>query len=87
VDRRLTSLSDADFERTVQEARSLRGVVAYARMDERKTATATRGVSLQPAEHPLARITRQFYLERGRFPTQSETLRRLLYSRAVMGVS
>jgi hypothetical protein len=38
-------------------------------------AIATRGLSLQPREHPAARITREFYLTNGRFPTMTEILR------------
>ncbi len=41
-------------------------------------AVATRGLSLQPREHRVTTITREFYLQNGRFPTQSEMLRRLL---------
>jgi hypothetical protein len=68
----------AEFERGVHEIRAMRGVVAAAQAHERQMAIATRGVSLKPVEHPLARINRQFYLDNGRFPTQSEVLRRLL---------
>lgn len=78
----LRGLSNADFEAAVQLARTCRQIAAEAVAVERQMHTACgeayarRAYSTDGSETPLAYIVREFYVERGRFPTTSEILRR-----------